>query len=69
MQCRVRYLLDFDLKIRSGQVCSHHLLARVDKSLVEIDPLSKVGCHNVHNLLVEKRKSFRFTTYILLPFD
>ena len=21
MHCRVRYLLDFDLKIRSGQVC------------------------------------------------
>ena len=23
MHCRVRYLLDFDLKIRSGQVCCH----------------------------------------------
>ena len=22
MQCRLRYLLDFDLKIRSGQVCN-----------------------------------------------
>ena len=42
---------------------------RVDKSLVEVDPLSKVGCHNVHNLLVEKRKSFCSTTYIPIPFD
>ena len=42
---------------------------RVGKSLIEVDPLSKVGCHNVHNLLVEKRKSFRSTTYIPLPFE
>ena len=37
---------------------------RVDKSLVEVDPLSKVGYHNVHNLLAEKRKSFPSTTYL-----
>ena len=57
------------LVVASSMSCYKVRLTRVDKSLVEVDPLSKVGYHNVHNLLVEKRKSFSSTTYIPLPFD
>ena len=40
MHCRVRYLLDFDLRIRSGQVWSRALMLLIGKGQL----ISKTNC-------------------------
>ena len=50
MHCRVRYLLNFDLKIRSGQVCEVYLVVRLslcDKRIGKVSSLESIRRNDV----------------------
>ena len=66
MHCRVHYLFDFDLKIRSGQVCNKEVLQNVSQEMLESQhgQESSLCCHSLRK---SSLSCFSSTTIRIVP--